>query len=119
MQVQSKSNVLSVQNQAQDDWKIIHAIHKKWSENFIQKKTVLSKLFHFICPFLNEVDNKEVLVSNQCNLENENFIPSHLEVKESNFIPLFDNYYQTDSITKSSITMAKSSSSFQNQKWPF
>jgi len=31
------------------------------------------------------------------------------------FIPLFDNYYQTDVISKSSITMGKSSLSFKNQ----
>jgi len=48
-------------------------------------------------------------------LYSTNYKLNVLSVKKSNFIPLFDNYYQTDNITKSSITMAKCSSSFKNQ----
>jgi hypothetical protein len=39
--------------------------------------------------------------------------------EDSNFIPLFDNFYQTDVISKASVSMGKSSLSFKNQAWPF
>ncbi len=38
---------------------------------------------------------------------------------DTSFIPLFDNYYLTDSISRASVTMGKCSAQFQNHNFSF
>ena len=122
MEVQSNSNSVLAQNQAQDDWKIIHAIFKNLNQIFFNKNSQYYgfKIFENIAPLIQEVDNSNLLkYSMNQNTCSKKYTPNYLSIKKSNFLPLFDNYYQTDNITKSSITMAKCSSNFKNQSWPY
>jgi len=84
----------------------------------------MNSVFENIAPHLENIDDISVSSPYKASLEDsvktvESSFPKDLSksfsFEDSNFIPLFDNFYQTDVISKASISMGKSSLSFKNQ----